>query len=91
MSPACNPPVMWRPWASLDVEENPIPEDVFSYGIYLWLRQHEDHNVKGICIQSAAVQPEASELTVLQAFKLQDVLSPFVFVLLSLGAVTHQR
>ncbi|KAK5895388.1 hypothetical protein CesoFtcFv8_011988 [Champsocephalus esox] len=20
MSPACNPPVMWRPWASLDVE-----------------------------------------------------------------------
>lgn len=30
------------------LKENPIPEDSSSYGIYPWLRQHVDIQLKGV-------------------------------------------
>lgn len=44
------------------LKENPIPEDSSSYGIYPWLRQHVDIQLKGLRINS-------SILVFLQSFR----------------------
>lgn len=37
------------------LKENPIPEDSSSYGIYPWLRQHVDIQLKGLRINSSSM------------------------------------